>query len=132
MIGMKAKTQDTTRRVARRAKDGSIKSLGHAGAVIRLTARRSIRKRKGPSPEGKPPHTRKGQLRKAIMYAVDTFDESVTVGPEFRGVGRSGSAHEHGGRYKKQRYPKRPYMGPALEKTKERLPKLWAGSVKAY
>ena len=43
----------------------------------------------------------------------------------------SAKAHEFGGRYKRQKYPKRPFMGPALEKTNDRLPKLWAGSVKA-
>ena len=32
---------------------------------------------------------------------------------------------------KTKRYPKRPFMGPALEKMRERLPKFWANSVKA-
>ena len=52
------------------------------------------------------------------------------IGPEHAKVGRSASAHEHGGRYKGQRYPKRPFMGPALETTTERLPRKWAGSVR--
>jgi phage gpG-like protein len=131
MIKSKAKTKDETRKVLAKAKQGSFKSLGHAGAAIRLSAKRSIRKRKSASPEGQPPNTRKGQLRGAILFAVEKEKDLVVIGPDHSKVGASGSAHEHGGRYKRQRYPKRPFMGPALEKTKDRLPKLWAGSVKA-
>ncbi len=131
MIGMKTRTRDNTKKVLAKTRKGSIKSLGHAGATIRLTARRSIRRRKKPSAEGRPPSTRKGQLRSALMYSVEKQNDLVVIGPEHAKVGRSASAHEHGGRYKRQRYPKRPFMGPALETTKERLPRKWAGSVKA-
>jgi hypothetical protein len=132
MIAMQARTRDNTKQVLTKAKKGSIKSLGHAGATIRLTAKRSIRRRKKASAEGQPPSTRKGQLRGAIVYAVEKQNDLVAIGPEHAKVGKSASAHEHGGRYKRQRYPKRPFMGPALEKTKERLPRKWAGSVKAH
>jgi hypothetical protein len=131
MIGLNVTSKDETRRVLTKARKGSIKSLGHAGAAIRLTARRSIRRRQKAAPEGQPPHTRKGQLRGAIMYAVEKQNDLVVIGPEHAKVARSASAHEHGGRYKRQRYPKRPFMGPALETTGERLPRMWAGSVKA-
>ena len=131
MIAMQARTRDNTKKVLAKAKKGSIKSLGHAGATIRLTAKRSIRRRKKPSPEGRPPSTRKAQLRGAILYAVEKQNDLVAIGPERAKVGTSAAAHEHGGRYKRQRYPKRPFMGPALETTKERLPRKWAGSVKA-
>ena len=131
MIAMQAQTRDNTKQVLAKAKKGSIKSLGHAGATIRLTAKRSIRRRKKPSTEGQPPSTRKGQLRGAILYAVEKQKDLVVIGPERSKVGTSASAHEHGGRYKRQRYPKRPFMGPALETTKERLPRKWVGSVKA-
>ncbi len=131
MIAMQARTRDNTKQVLTKAKKGSIKSLGHAGATIRLTAKRSIRRRKKPSPEGRPPSTRKAQLRGAILYAVEKQNDLVAIGPERAKVGTSAAAHEHGGRYKRQRYPKRPFMGPALETTKERLPRKWAGSVKA-
>ncbi len=131
MIAAKAKTKDETKKVLAKMRQGSFKSLGHAGAAIRLAARRSIRKRKKASPEGQPPSTRQGQLRGAIMFDVEKQQDRVVIGPDHAKVGKSGSAHEHGGRYKRQRYPKRPFMGPALDKTKDRLPKLWAGSVKA-
>jgi len=131
MIVANVKTKDETKKVLAKAKQGNFKSLGHAGAAIRLTARRSIRRRKKASPEGQPPSTRRGQLRSAILYDVDKQNDLVVIGPSHSKVGASGSAHEHGGKYKRQRYPKRPFMGPALEKIKDRLPKLWAGSVKA-
>ena len=93
-------------------------------------ARRSIRKREGPSAPGEPPHTHTGALRVAILYAVEKLDERVVIGPAFTGVGTSAMAHEFGGRYRKARYPKRPFMGPALEKVKDRLPRMWAGSIR--
>jgi len=54
----------------------------------------------------------------------------VVIGPDVESFGTAGKAHEHGGTYKHERYARRPFMGPALEKTKERLPRMWAGTVK--
>lgn len=39
-------------------------------------------------------------------------------------------AHWTTGRSKVRKYPARPFMGPALQRSKERLPRLWANSVK--
>jgi hypothetical protein len=77
-----------------------------------------------------PPHSRRGQLRRAIAYSVDKQRQVVVIGPERDAVGTSGSAHEFGGRYRRERYPKRPYMGPALERIQDRLPDFWASSVR--
>src|SRR5262245_56259311 len=129
MVGVKVKTKDETKKVLAKARRATIQNLGHAGAAIRLTAKRSIRRSKRPSAEGEPPHTRKGKLRNAIAYAVEGQNQ-VVVGTEHDKLGTAGAAHEKGGRYKRQRYPKRPFMGPALEKNRDRLPKLWADSVK--
>lgn len=129
MIGMKVRTEDRTERVKKKAKDASFKNLGHAAASIRLAARRSIRKRKTASASGQPPHTRKGQLRRAIVYAVENREERAVIGPEHAVVGASGMAHEFGGRFRGGRYDQRPFMGPALIKVKDRLPRKWAGSV---
>ncbi len=42
----------------------------------------------------------------------------------------AGNAHEFGGKFRREHYPKRPFMGPALEKVKDRLPPMWAGSIR--
>lgn len=117
-------------KVVKKARRANIESLGHAGGAIRLAAVRSIRKRKGPAPAGQPPHTHTRRLPRAIKYAVEKQRQAVVIGPDVEAFGTAGKAHEHGGRYKKERYAKRPFMGPALEKTKDRLPKFWAGSVR--
>lgn len=130
MVGARAKTKFDAKKVQKAAKDGSIKSLAHAGAAIRLTARRSIKTAAKKSAAGTPPNSRKGQLRRAIVYAVEKEQERVVIGPDYGVVGTSGAAHEFGGQYKKQHYDKRPFMGPAFEKIKDRLPEMWAGSVK--
>lgn len=118
------------RRVAEKMKRKSIENLGHAGAATRLAAKRSVRKRKGPSPVGQPPHTHTRRLPHAIKYAVEKQRSLVVIGPDVVSFGTAGKAHEHGGAYKREHYQPRPFMGPALEKIRNRLPQLWAGSVR--
>ena len=130
MISMRSRSEFYSQRVRDAAKKGSFKSLNHAGAAIRITARRSIRRNKKPSREGTPPHTRKGQLKRSLRYAVNKDKGSVIIGPTYTMVGRSGMAHEFGGKYKKQHYAARSFMGPALTQMRGRLPKMWADSVK--
>jgi len=122
--------QDNFRKVLRKAKDATFRSLGHAAAALRLMARRSIRRRKGPSRPGTPPHTHTKRLPSAIVYAVDRPDQRAVIGPARSIAGTSGMPHEFGGRYKGQRYPRRPFMGPALEQVRDRLPRMWASSVR--
>ncbi len=128
MIAAKAKFD--AGKVKRAAQKGSITSLGHAGAAIRLTARRSIKKSAKPAPAGSAPRTRKGRLKNAIKYALAGDKQSVVIGPDYAVAADSGRAHEFGGRYRNETYDRRPFMGPALEKTKDRLPPMWAASVK--
>jgi hypothetical protein len=130
MISAKAKTKMDTGKVVKAARAGSITSLGHAGAALRLQARHSIKKAKKASQAGSPPNTRKGRLRNAIMFAVSKSPPWGVIGPDVDVAGTSGQAHEFGGRYKKEHYDKRAFMGPALEKVRPRLPAFWAGSVK--
>lgn len=118
------------RRIKRAVDRSTFRNLGHAGGAIRLTARRSIRRGKKPSPPGSAPRTRRGQLKRAVVYAVRKDKQSVVVGPTHEIVGPSAMAHEFGGKFRGEQYDRRPLMGPALEKNLDRLPKLWAGSVK--
>ena len=130
MVGIKVRTRSEIPKVLRKVRRANIQNLGHAGAALRLTAKRSIRKSPNPSALGKPPHTRRGRLRRAILYGVEKAQERVVIGPAYHIVGRSAMAHEFGGIYRRQRFDRRSFMGPALEKIRPRLPRFWAGSVR--
>ncbi len=115
----------------RRAADRAIvNGLGHAGALIRKIARNSIKRNAKASPAGQPPHTRRGQLKRAILFAVEKSAGRVVIGPAAEMVGDSGKAHEFGGWFRGQRYPARPFMQPALEESRPRLPAFWRASVR--
>ena len=129
-IGLQVRTRSDIPKVIRKVRRANIESLGHAGATIRLTAKRSIRKSPNPAEPGTPPKTRRGQLRRSIRFAVEQNKQRVVIGQDHRLVAQSARAHEFGGRYRRERYPKRPFMGPALTKTQSRLPRHWAGSVR--
>jgi hypothetical protein len=130
MVGSRVKTKDDFAKVVKAAKKANIETLGHAGGYIRKVAQHSIKRSPKPSAPGTPPNTRRGQLPRAVRYAVEKDKQSVVIGPDVDVVGTSATAHEFGGRYKRQRYAKRAFMGPALEETKPKLPPMWAGSVK--
>ena len=176
-------------KVRKQVKQANFKSLEHAGAAIRLTARRSIRRRKVPSRPGTPPHTPTGMLKRVIRHGVTPDKTQVVIGPINEIAGRLWNLHEFGGVATRRRqlkamrfrvgdfgpvvaeqsgfktrfvraklqteaqanratrllteeierrastrprkYPKRPFMGPAFEKMKSRLPRFWANSVKS-
>jgi hypothetical protein len=133
MVGARVKTKDEFAKVAKAARRANIETLGHAGGYIRKVAQHSIKRSPKPSAPGTPPNTRRGQLRRAIRYAVEKVGGapvSVVIGPDVDVVGTSATAHEFGGKYRREKYPKRPFMGPALKETQPKLPDMWAGSVK--
>lgn len=188
MLATLVKTIDKTTDVKRAVKRANIQSLSHAGGAIRLTAVRSIRRRKKPSKPGTPPHSPTGKLRRAIRYAVDHVREEVVIGPVSETARTIWHLHEFGGvttRKLKQlptvnyqigdygpvrvdrygrvfrtrlrsaeqvahavkvaaeanairqtlgrepvKYPKRPFMGPALQRIKPTLTNLWSDSVR--
>lgn len=109
---------DRIQRAVDKARAGSLYAVGY---LISTIAKGKISRSRDRSPPGQPPATRRGLLRRAIRYAVSDDKRSVVVGPTHQMVGTAGKAHEFGGRYKRQRYPKRPFMGPALQ---EALPKI--------
>ena len=112
MFAVQVKVEDTTKRVADAAEKAAFRNFGHAAASIRKDAIASIEKAPhGQASEpGTPPHTRRGQLPRAIRY--DATKDGAIVGPVASLVGESGAAHEFGGTYKGQDYPERPFMEP--------------------
>ncbi|MCL4743749.1 MAG: hypothetical protein KJZ54_16250, partial [Phycisphaerales bacterium] len=72
MLDLRIKQMFFDRPKVRRAVDAARrKVLSKAGAFIRQTARTSIRKRKGSSKPGNPPHSHVGLLRRFILFGYD-------------------------------------------------------------
>lgn len=133
MIKARARTEFHPKRVLRKANEGTFKSLSHAAATIGLIAKRSIRFRKDrskSSPEGKPPFTHDKSLPRAILFSVDKAKEEAVIGVDSSLAGRFGERHERGGTFAGEAFPARPFMVPAFEKVKPRLPRMWANSVR--
>ena len=127
------------KRITRAADRATSRALSQAGAFIRTTARRSIRKRKAASPPGKPPSSHAGHLRRLILFGYDRREQAVVIGPMPFRSGEAPPLLEFGGRVtrkgrrgkrRRMRYVARPFMGPAMEKEKPKFPRLWADSVK--
>ncbi len=113
------------------------------GAFVMTTARRSIRKPNkagDPSPEGQPPRAQTKTLKSSIIFAYDSTQRAVYIGPRIL-PGRIGKdapeALEKGGTStamtkrgrRRQRVAKRPFMVPALEKRLPELPLLWRNAI---
>lgn len=190
MFGWNIKIDPRFGDVERRARKASFRSLGHAAGYLRKVAANSIRRRKRPSPPGRPPHTPTGKMKRLFRYSVDRTWQTAIIGP-IPGVPSAGTIwnlHEHGGvarkrfkglrqvRYrvghwapirtdaagkvvwiqlkteaqieqanrtrelanrlrenesrKERRYPPRPFMGPTLEKNRDKLPAFWRDTVR--
>lgn len=93
------------------------KALRRVGAYVRKAAVNAVHKSKKSSSPGTPPNTRKGLLRRAVLFGVENDARSVVVGPAKSLIGISMTAHEFGGKYRGRNYPKRALMGPTLQRT---------------
>ena len=111
--------------LAARVAKASVEVLKRMGAYVRTVARRKVHTSDRPSTPGTPPHSRTGALKRGILFGVEKRRQSVIVGPSEKFVGTSMVAHEFGGGYKLERYPKRPLMGPSLKESAPHLGKMW-------
>ena len=114
---MKCRIEFDDRRILIAVKSGNNVALRRAGAYIRKAARNRVTTSEKASAPGSPPNTRQGLLKQSLLFGVDKRLESVVIGPAESMIGTAMVAHEFGGRFRKRRYPKRPLMGPTLEKT---------------
>lgn len=118
------------------------------GGAVRKHAQYSIRHRRGTSAPGTPPYSHVGLLKRHIYFAFDPMQQSVVIGPALLNMkSEYGSTTvpelmEYGGRVRRMirgrhsgkrvlggrfyEYRARPFMGPAFEAEKERLPDFWA------
>lgn len=152
MIGMKAKLLFfESRHVVSAVDRATRKVFGHFGGLVRKRAIQSIKTRAtGSSAPGQPPFDKLGAKRRAenrrrkkegrpkakagfkglkhILYAFDPDVKTVIIGPASN---RKRSLTipeilEEG----KREVMQRPFMGPAFEKAKQKLPSMWQDSVK--
>ncbi len=127
---MKCRIEFDERRILVAVERDNLVALRRAGAYIRKAARNRVSQSERSSMPGTPPNTRRGLLKNSLLFGVEKRAETVLIGPAESMIGVSMHPHEFGGRYKKQRYPKRPLMGPTLEKSVSKLPKMWELAVK--
>jgi len=127
---MKCRIEFNERRILVSIQNANLIGLRRSGAYIRKAARNRVSQSEKASMPGMPPHTRRGLLKNAVLFGVEKQTQSVVIGPAESFIGTAMYAHEFGGRYKRQRYPKRPLMAPTLIAAASHLPKLWEKSVK--
>lgn len=116
--------------LAAKVAKASVDVLRRMGAYVRTVARRKVKTGERPSVAGTPPRSRTGALKRGVLFGVEKDSQTVVVGPSEKFVGTSMAAHEFGGAYKRERYPRRPLMGPSLKESAPRLAKLWQDAVK--
>ena len=148
MLKVKLSTNLKLDEVYKRADEASDRALFRAGGLIRTIAVRSIRKKRGPkvlnngekerptrkggvwkqaqptSKPGSPPYTHapKYGYRKRIRFHVNKRANTADIGVPLEDKPEAFMVHELGGKHRRKRYPKRPFMRPALEKAVPRLP----------
>ncbi len=127
---MKCRIEFDRRRILVAVQSGNNTALRRAGAYIRKAAQNRVSTAAKASAPGSPPHSRRGLLKASILFGVEKRTQSAVIGPAENMIGTAMTAHEFGGKYRKRRYPKRPLMGPTLERTAGHLPALWEKSVK--
>ena len=129
MIDISASVSEFNYNALKNAVDkAAFTNFNHAAARIRLDAMASIKVSASPSSPGTPPNTRgRNVLKGAIVYSADKT--GAVIGPRYSRVGGSASVHEFGGTYKSDSYPRRPFMGPALDRNLARFADDWEHSI---
>jgi hypothetical protein len=131
MFGMKTRIMMDPKKVEQAKKRAERRFLYKGGWHVRKIAQASIKSSPTESAPGEPPHTRKRNwLRRSILYGVELAKNRVVIGTSSSMIGEGGAAHELGEEYHERKYPKRPFMGPALIDAQPELVWIWRDSVK--
>ena len=128
MIGATGSAQFDARPIVEATERASYKNIGHALASIRKAAIASVVKSPKASTPGTPIHTKRGFAKRSIGYELKDKLGGF-AGFDYSKIGPAMSVHEHGGRRKKQSYPKRPTMLPALLSNLDRFAASWRYSI---
>lgn len=116
-------------------RESFLKKLREGDPVVleAIAKAREVRRNNRPrSAPGKPPFTGNGRLmRRSILFEVAPEGDDVIIGTTAATFDQIGKRHEFGGTFEGKKFPKRPFMRPALDEVKSRLPRMWARSVKS-
>jgi hypothetical protein len=131
MFGTQTKLTATPKRVDNAAKKGAFSSFSHAAASIRKAAGESIVRSNKPGPPGGPVSTKRGRggglAKRAILFKADKG--GAVIGFAASRIDQAMEAHEHGKRRGGVKFPKRPTMQPALERSLARFHREWKGAI---
>lgn len=127
MFGIKYSSKPLfyAQRLATRVRIAKSRALYRVAGLVRTSAKRSIRVRRGPSSAPAPPHAHTRAGLRAIEFVVDEAAGAAIVGPvKFAGSNFFNEPvshiHEFGGVFIARRgywrYPKRSYMNYTLER----------------
>ena len=139
-VGMEIKSLFLDRPKVGKAVDRTTRRvLGRFGAFVRRGARSSIRPRKKVSTPGSPPSSHEGSLKRLIFFGLDPRPRkrSVVIGPVPFKEGLAPEILEYGGTTTLEQdgekvnadFKPRPFMGPAFEAEKPKLPSMWRDAV---
>lgn len=130
MLGLRFTFRFNIGLISRKVREANRKALGYAAGYVRKVARSSIKSRKRISLPGFPPSSHTHELREFILYDVSDLGDYAIIGARrLSKPGLAPKALEHGGMDPLGHfYQPRPFMEPALEETKRRLPDFWKNS----
>ncbi len=135
-LGWEVKTQEQLDEVAQRLAENAVYSLKGAMYVVTQQAKAGIIRSPKAAAAGDAPHTRGKpgkNLKGAIRYHLDKERTEAVIGPSAEIVGDVGALHEFGGDRPStdvvESYPRRPFMGPALERSLPSIPEQFRSSV---
>lgn len=97
MFDIRVKKDKELGKVAAALHRGAVASVREGAKLVRRKARQKITRSPAASAPGEPPHTRKGKMKKAMIYSVDQQAEGAYVGYSYAHFLRIGRTHEFGG-----------------------------------
>ena len=127
MFGVVTKIVNHMHKVREAAEKAARRAFAKSAYRIMQDAKASVERSATASAPGEPPHTRRGQLKRAIRY--DATKDGAVIGPLASMVGVSAEAHEFGGSFRGSTFPERPFMGPALERDLDKFAGDFTGSI---
>lgn len=129
MFGIDWTYEDNFNALVKAESRGSYTSLTHAAASVRRDVIASIERSPYASKPGRPIHTRKGLMRRAILFSVDQSKREAVIGSRYSVVDTVGEPHEKGVPYRNRMYPKRSFMLPGLLRAVPRMVGNFSGSM---